>query len=206
MADWDSIFKSDGRFFLEPQEDMAGVVELLKKENARRVLDLGCGSGRHVVMLAKEGFEVYGIDVSAEGLRLTGEWLRESGLRATIREGSCYERFPFDDDFFDAVISIQVMHHNHHDKIQYCISEIVRVLKPGGIVFATVTARKTKKDRPNESRKVASRTYVPVEGREAGLPHFLYNKRLLKQDFRGFEILDIHKDARAHYCLLGRLK
>ena len=76
MGDWESIFKKQGRVFLKPQEDMRKVIRLLKKQGVKRVLDLGCGTGRHTIMLAKAGFDVYGTDVSKEGLKLTRKWLK----------------------------------------------------------------------------------------------------------------------------------
>lgn len=204
MPDWDAIFRKEGKVFLEPLEELASLVPLLKRERAKRVLDLGCGSGRHTVMLAREGFEVFGMDVSPEGVRLARRWLREEGLKASLRVSSCYRRFPFSDSFFDAVVSVQVIHHNRRGKVRQCISEMARVLRPGGVLFVSVPSWKRRKGISRKSRKVAPHTYVPVEGRETGVVHFLYNRALLRQDFRAFRILDIHKDREEHYCLLGR--
>ncbi len=206
MADWESIFRREGKVFLEPLEDLAAIVPLLKREKAKRILDLGCGSGRHAVMLAREGFEAYGMDVSPEGVRLARRWLRESGLKASLRVSSCYGRFPFADGFFDAVVSVQVIHHNRRAAVRRCISEMARVLRPGGILFVSVPSWKRRKGISQKSRKVAPHTYIPTEGRETGVLHFLYNRELLRQDFRAFRILGIHKDKSEHYCLLGRMK
>lgn len=118
MRDWESIFKKQGKVFLNAQENIENVIELLKKGNVKTVLDLGCGSGRHTVLLAKNGFDVHAMDISKEGLKLTSRWLKENHLKANLREGSCYERFPYKNNLFDAVISIQVIHHNYHDKIK----------------------------------------------------------------------------------------
>ena len=203
MSDWESIFKDKGKVFLKPQEDMNKVIGFLKKEKVKKVLDLGCGTGRHTVMLAKHGFDVYGTDISSEGLKLTKRWLKELNLNATLKKASCYQRFPFKDDFFDAVISIQVIHHNYHDKIEYCIFEIERVLKPGGIAFITVTHHKNRGG-ATKTRIAAPHTHIPLDREEKGLPHYVYTKALLKKDFRHFNIIDIHKGIANHYCLLGK--
>jgi SAM-dependent methyltransferase len=205
MADWEAIFRRRGKVFDEPQEDMARVIGILKKEGARKVLDLGCGSGRHTVMLAKEGCEVYATDVSREGLRMTREWLEETGLKADVREASCFERFPFPDGFFDAVISVQVIHHSHHDKVRFCISEIERVLKPGGMVFITVSASKYKR-RATRFSNPEPRVFIPLDGEEEGLAHFIYTRALLRKDMKDFRIIDLHMDQSEHYCVLGRLE
>lgn len=205
MGDWNSIFKKRGKVFLKPHEDMKDIIRVLKKEKANRVLDLGCGTGRHTVMLAKAGFDVYGMDVSKEGLRLTRRWLKELNLKAKLKHASCYKRFPFKDNFFDAIISIQVIHHAKIDKIRYCISEIERVLKPCGIIFITF-AKSRYGNIPKRFKIIELRTYVKVEGEEEGLPHYIYNQSLLRKDFKNFKILDLHLDSKRHHCILGRLK
>ncbi len=71
MPTWNAIFKKKGIYLTEPHEDMNSLIKLLKKEKARRILDLGCGTGRHTILLAKSGFDVYGMAISREGLKLT---------------------------------------------------------------------------------------------------------------------------------------
>jgi SAM-dependent methyltransferase len=205
MGDWESLFNKKGKVFHEPQEDMNNVIKYMKKEGVKRVLDLGCGSGRHVVQLSKEGFEVIGTDVSKHGLEITRKWLNEKKLNAKLIEASCYEKFPFKDDYFDAVISVQVIHHNYHKQIKYAISEIERVLKPEGIVFITVSASRFKRG-ATKFTIPEPRVYVPLDGEEIGLPHLIYTKGLLKQDFKNFEIFNLYMDTGKHYCIFGKHK
>jgi len=205
MGDWESIFKKSGKVFSEIQEDIAGVAKLLKKSKAKKILDLGCGSGRHTAFLAKSGFDVYATDVAKTGLKLTQQCLKKEGLKATVRQESCYSQFSFPDNFFDAVISTQVIHHNFHDKIKFCISEIERVLKPGGIVYITVTATKYRRG-ATKFEMPEPHTYIMLDGEEKGVPHFIYTKSLMKKDFKNFLILKLHKDKGNHWCLLGKLK
>lgn len=144
MPDWEHIFKKKGKFFNRPHEDMRKLVQLMRKDNVKKVLDLGCGSGRHTVFLARHGFDAYGMDSSRSGLKLTRKWLKQTNLKARLKNASCYERFPYKDNLFDSVISIQVIHHARIKEIKYCISEIERILKPGGIAFITVPKKKEK--------------------------------------------------------------
>ena len=203
MGDWESIFRKEGRHFLEPHEDMANIIRLFRKERVRRVLDIGCGSGRHTVMLAHRGFRVTGMDVSPEGLRLTREWLRGKKASARLIKGDFFEPFPFGDAAFDAAIAVQTIHHGLHDQIRGCIGEIARVLKPGGIVFVSVTVTSFRQW-ATAFEAVAPRTFVPLDGPEAGVPHYVYTRRQLRKDFARFAIVDLHADTRRHLCLLGR--
>lgn len=202
MGDWNSIFKKEGRRYLKPQEDMPAIAKLLKKRGAKKVLDLGCGSGRHTVMLAKKGFETTGMDNAKEGLRLSREWLKEEGLKARLDNASCYERFPYEDNYFDAIVSVQVIHHNRIKNICFCISEIKRVLKNNGTIFITMGKERIRMKR-DRVKIIAPRTFVVIEGHEEGVTHFILNKKIIREEFRDFFIQDFHSDSKNNYCILA---
>ena len=205
LKQWEEIYKRYGKFLVDPQEDMDRVVALFKEHNVRKVLDLGCGSGRHLIYLAKHGFAVYGIDLAETGIKIAKDWLDEKNLQAKLEIGSVYEKLPYDDDFFDAIVSIRVIHHAKIGDIRKAIKEIQRVLKPRGLIFITVRKRISKKRRL-KFKTLDSRTYIPIEGDEKGLIHYLFNKKLLKTEFRNFKIHAIWVDRENYYCLLGELK
>ena len=189
----------------EPEEGLDKVVEVFREHGVRRVLDLGCGSGRHLVFFAERGFEVYGIDISETGIGIAEEWLKAKGLSADLRVGSVYERLPYGDGFFDAVVSIRVIHHARIEDIRKAIGEIERVLKPNGLAFVTVRKRVSKRRRL-KFKKLDSRTYVPLEGDEKGLVHYLFNKELLRKEFKNFRIYELSVDSKGYYRLFGELK
>ena len=189
----------------KPQQEIINLVSLFKKEKVKKILDLGCGSGRHVIYLANQGFDMYGLDSAESGLERTKKHLKKEKLKATLIKADCYERLPFKNDFFDVIISTRVIHHAVIEDIRFCISEIERVLKSKGFVFITVAKNKTHKLR-TKVKNIAPRTFVPLDGHEVGMPHYLYNEELLRKDFKNFKILDFFEDTEQHYCLLGRLK
>lgn len=80
------------------------LLDFLELRRGMRVLDVGCGPGRHAVALAAAGLRVTGVDVSPRFLSLAAERCRAAGVGAAFFE--CDARtMPFDDEF-DAVISI----------------------------------------------------------------------------------------------------
>jgi len=201
MQQWNKAFKREGRIFTEVQEDIPKISQLFKEHHAKKVLDLGFGSGRHTFYLAEKGFTVHGIDISREGLRLTKSWLKKKNLKADLKIGNIYDKLPYSDDFFDAIISIQVMHHSRIENIRELIKEMVRVLRPSGLVFVTVLKRDMR-----VVETIAPRTFVPLAGPDKGLVHYVFNRQLLKKEFGSFAVRQIWVDSTCHYCLLGRLK
>jgi ubiquinone/menaquinone biosynthesis C-methylase UbiE len=71
-------------------------------------------------------------DNSLETMAATSQWLADEGLEANLRLQSMAERFPYEDGFFDGVVSVQVIHHADMATITGIVAETSRVLKKGG--------------------------------------------------------------------------
>lgn len=207
---WDKTFKKEGKIFIEPQEDMPRIVKFFEGEKVRKVLDLGCGSGRHMVYLAKYGFDVYGIDIAKHGIKIAREWLKKEGLKAHLRVADIYEKLPYKNNFFDAIISIRALHHGKIGQIRKLIKEMERILKPNGLIFITVRKEVAKKHIPKEKlfgiKFIAPRTYIILGGPDRGMPHYRFNKDILRKEFKSFKTIDLWIEPESYYCLLGRLK
>jgi len=195
---WNEIFKQRGRVFIEPHEDMPRIVQRLKARGASTILDLGSGTGRHVVYLARSSFSVFGLDSSPEGISVTRQWLADQGLEAGLRLQSMTDKLPYEDAFFDAVVSVQVIHHADIATIRQVVQEIGRVLKRDGFLFVTVPKLR---NQGTAFEQVEPGTFIPLDGPEKGLPHHYFTPQELREVFGGFEIADIHLDAVHHYCL-----
>ena len=206
MPEWEDIFEEQGRVFNEPHQDMERVVQVFQEHNVKRVLDVGCGSGRHLILLSKRGFETYGFDASQSALSLAHEWLQEEGLQATIIRHKMENRFPYEDSFFDAVISTQVIHHNRMREILFTVGEIERVLRSGGVLFVSFPIYS---EVPSEGKKdwkleqIEPGTYIPRSGPEAGIPHHYFTEDEIHKVFANYDIQSIHIDETSHRCVLG---
>jgi len=89
-----------------------------------RVLDVGCGGG-HRALLTRHPLEVVGVDLSRGSLR-TASALYTLTLQAPA------DRLPFPDNAFDAVVSSNFLGHVPFNNKDAVLSELVRVLRPGG--------------------------------------------------------------------------
>lgn len=99
-----------------------------------RVLDLGCGAGRHTVFLAKERFEVTACDFSEPGLRET--IARCSAENLTVGTSLCEaDNLPFASNLFAGVLCYGVLYYLPRKRFEKAVSEIFRVLQPGGHAF-----------------------------------------------------------------------
>lgn len=103
------------------------------------ILDAGCGSGRNLVYLLREGYEVYAADTDAgevEYVRNLARTLPPSPLRATNFRVEAVESMSFDDACADVVICNTVLHFARDDAhFESMLSGLWRVLKPGGLLF-----------------------------------------------------------------------
>ena len=206
---WDSAFRSKGKIFTNPDREVIELAKVWKRGEIKKILDLGCGSGRHVVFLSKKGFNVYGIDIAKAGIKIAKEWLNKEKLKAKLKVGDIYEKLPYDSNFFDAIICIRTLNHGKITWIRRCIKEMYRVLKEGGYVFITVRKYQGKKKIPKDKlygiKWIAPRTYIILGGDEKGIPHFRFNKKILKREIeKYFKIEKLWINENNYYCLLGK--
>jgi ubiquinone/menaquinone biosynthesis C-methylase UbiE len=120
--------------YLDPPRTTAFPLEFayaqLGDVRGRVVLDLGCGSGQHALVLARRGARTIGVDLSEALIRLARRRLAVNGLSSAARFviGSAHD-LPVVDASVDVVFGINILHHLDLDTAS---RELHRVLKPGG--------------------------------------------------------------------------
>ena len=108
-----------------------------------RVLDMGCGAGRHAFELYRRGADVVALDQNTSDLAevavmfeaMAAEGQVPTGSSAATVEGDALA-LPFDDGEFDRIIAAEILEHIPDDRT--AMEELFRVLKPGGVLAVTV--------------------------------------------------------------------
>ena len=146
-------------------------------DNCKKVLDAGCGGGRNLIYFLRNGYEVHGIDPNPNAVAAVKQ-LSETLSSANSKENfaiASAENLPFDDNYFDLVISSAVLHFaNNPDHFDNMIHSMWRVLKPGGYLFARLAS-----DIGIETlvQNLSNGRYLLPDGSE----RFLVNQQLLLQ-------------------------
>ncbi len=107
----------------------------LKKLNWKtgKILDVGCGNCRN--LLPFKNLECYGIDFSKNMLEQAKKFAQKHNFKVKLKQASI-EKIPFNDNCFDYVLAIAVLHHIKNPETS--VKEIHRVLKNNGEAYITV--------------------------------------------------------------------
>ncbi len=199
MKKWNEIYKKELRGIWYP---MLGVIRFtaryLKrkigidlyetKKESKRIIDLGCGNGNHVVFFAEQGFDVSGLDLSEEAIEIAEAWLNKRNLKADLRVGDI-EKLPYPDQSFDVVTSHGVLDHIPFEKAKKAMEEIKRILVPEG--YVCISLRSTEDCEFGRGKKVAQNTFVLEEGYEKGVIQHYFDFQEIKELFKDFKIFDL---------------
>lgn len=151
-SEWDRSYENLDNFVFYPHEEVVRFVsKFIRKriglnefrdvaldasENAR-VLDLGCGIGRHVMYCHEMGLEAYGVDLSDAAVKVALEWGRRHGLpevEQRVRQGDV-RKLPWQDGFFRYAVSHGVLDSMPFEIARAACVELARVMPTGGLFY-----------------------------------------------------------------------
>lgn len=121
------------RSLLNAHDERPAMLNLVGDVTGRDVLDIGCGAGPLAERLTQRGARVSGFDLSARMVELARKRL---GDHAELSVADLADPLPYDDDSFDVACASLVLHYLR-DWVDP-LSEIRRVLRPGGRLVASV--------------------------------------------------------------------
>lgn len=140
-----------------------GIVARLTRLRARpgeRVLDAGCATGEHALALARAGFAVTGVDLSAAMVRRAVRKAAAAGLTVAYRQADFNHSLPFDDGAFDRVLCVAAL--QCASDPTRVLAEFRRVLVPAGVLALAVKAPDVPPGAPPRAA-YAARLFAPVK-------------------------------------------
>lgn len=144
-------------------------------EEGDNVLDLGCGNGRFYEWLKKSNY--IGVDPSLELIKICKNNYPEANFIVALGN-----ELPFEDNLFDKIFSIAVLHHIPSDKLRKeFLLEAKRVLKDNGVLTLTVWNLKEKGEKD---------VFIPWYGEETYFYCFNLKELIQLAKDCGFEIID----------------
>ncbi len=198
MQNWDDVYSKNYMTMWYPNEDIIRFcARLIQKQlthdrfdvkrPVERVLDLGCGNGRHAIYFARQGFASAGIDVSEQAIEWAKAWAKREGLEVDFRTGNI-ENLPFENETFDVVVSHGVLDHVHMETARKAAEEVRRVLRPKGLFYCDL--RSTEDYEYGVGEQAGKNTFVVTEGYERGLVQHFFSRAETEELFDGlFRIL-----------------
>jgi tellurite methyltransferase len=156
-----------------------------------RIVDVGCGAGRNLVYLLREGFDVYGVDADSRAVRAVRHLAASlaPALPADHFRAEPIEAMSFPDAFADVVISSAVLHFARDDAYFLAMLQgMWRILKPGGLFFCRLASSIGME---NQVRSLEGRRFLLPDGSE----RYLVDEKLLLDltNQLGGELLDTLK-------------
>ena len=179
---WNEIYKTQGEVQSYVLPTVLTAIELFHKEHVKKVLDLGCGTGRHSILLAEKGFEVTATDISEKGIEVTMQKANKLGLTIST---ACHDMrdIPFPDDSFDAVLCTWVTGHGNYEDMKRQANEMLRVLKMGGILFVDYQSKTD--THYGKGIEIEKDTFINNMQGEEQIPHHYSDVQELQELYRG---------------------
>ncbi len=183
---WDLLHSDRNSRLMYPSES---VIRFLKTNFpfpvGKSILDLGCGSGRHLIHMVNQGFKVTGIDYSKASIEFINQHFLDNSLLGEFFHGSALS-LPFEDKVFDGIVSYGVLLYLKMTEIESAIHEIFRVLKSGGKAFIVV--RSIEDLRFGMGKEIENNTFILDNDctNEKGLLMHFFTVNEINRLFSGF--------------------
>jgi tellurite methyltransferase len=204
---WDGVWRETGGGpdWSTPEQWVLGTIPAIRERGGTRVLDLGCGVGRHSLAFAAEGFTVHAVDRSPAGIdRLQEE---ASGRKLTVHTAlTDFTELPYDDGTMDYVLAWNVVYHGTPETVGRALTEVTRVLRPEGLYQSTMLSKRNAEF--GRGDEIAPGAFVQPDGPDdKAYPHLYCDAADLLRlheglDLRGAFDAEHQKPGSFHWHLL----
>ena len=194
MWDWE---KNIDKQWLEPSMESYYYANLWKKENKMRILDLGCGLGRHSMLFYDYGFKVTATDITPYCLKYLRNWQIERGISFPVVEADMLN-MPFEANSFDCIYAYHVLSHTNLEGFKKMFSDIYKMLDTDGEIFFDVLSKKCDLFTKSGFPKLDSNTILSKYESELDIPHICFDYEELVSILSNFNLLEVKEIRTAH--------
>ncbi|SHI16816.1 Methyltransferase domain-containing protein [Sporobacter termitidis DSM 10068] len=195
---WDWSKNTEDRW-LKPATDAYYLSERWKERGFKSFLDLGCGMGRHTLFFARRGFSADAVDLSEYAVHYVRDSAAAENLPVGVQQCDMLN-LPFGDAGFDCVMAYNVIYHTDTAGFVAALSEITRVLKPGGELYITLISKNSQ-----SFLNAAPEAYVDDNTvlrsdnpTEHNVPHFFVGGEDIGKYFTGYTLINPPVEQRFH--------
>lgn len=168
----------------KPAPEVLDFIRSLSPMEKPKVLDLGCGLGRHAIAFAMAQFSVTATDSSPAAIRHLINWAGGLHLSIETHVGDALDN-ALQDKTFNIVLSYNVIYHGSREQFARAIRQVHKLLKPKGIFFFTCPSRQDGKYGSGEM--VAPHTYRCTKSVTPGDIHYFADEKDLDELLDGFQ-------------------
>lgn len=212
--EWEKSYKRKDNFVFYPHEEIIRFAAkyIVKKVGLTefnyfnqipqeiKVLDLGCGIGRHVIFFEKMGIEAFGIDLSSEAIKIAKEWANMENINHfhdKLVEGNI-SSLPWKDKTFNFMVSHGVLDSMPFKIAKKAIQESQRVLKEDGLFYCDLVSG----DDFYHSREYCGEEIVKTD-HEKNTVQSYFNFSKIKELIDGFFSIEECKLIKQENCISG---
>jgi len=176
---WEIVYKKHGDLYPDIILRIKKYAKIFRKHKYKKILDLGCGTGRNTLFFAQEGFLVYVLDASKTGIAITKKKAKKLGLHNINYKVADMKHTSYPNNYFDAIICIFVLSHGLLKDNQEAVDEIYRILKPKGML---VTEFMSVKDTSyGRGKKIEANTFLGGMEDDKHMAHHYFSRKEIKQ-------------------------
>ena len=189
---WDHALVTLAEKDCEPEPELAAFLRQGPVVLGGNGLDIGCGLGRHTLTALRMGYEMAAIDFSKIAVQRTRQLVQSEGFDADARCASMH-KLPFNDGEFNFAFSWCVLNHGTREIFEQAVSEAIRVLCSGGVMFGFVMSQHD--SRFGNGRQVGEDCFAFTEGPENGICHYFPSEQNLVNLLERFSVIERLKEV-----------
>ena len=194
---WNEIHQNNNRSTIRMDNWLEDFDDIIM-HSERPILDLGCGSGNDTLYLISRGKQVIACDQSENAIHSIKRDFPE------ITDTVCFnmlDGLPFEKESFDVVLADLCLHYFLKKETEYVISEIKRILVPGGHLILRVNSVNDVNHGAGQGKQIERHVFET----ESGMIKRFFDEEDVRFFFGGFEIVYLKEEIMSRYKLEKRL-